>query len=291
MPNTQPEAKGELEMADIEKEKETAAVEEAQPVDQKVLEQLMLEGRSNTLTALFVERPVCVLLVGFLTLFIISAISFALGYFDLTPQNNREFLVWTDQKVIDWDKRVAGKEAILAAQGKEELPVRMQNTQWWNPVILVNTPNDDESLLEKKNLLKMLEIENKIKELPDWPLFCKAKAANDASCADQAILSPLAYLKIFAGENWTEKTQEELDNAWKAFRNSKPLWTSSKFLYNKESMIDESGNVNYMRFLISFGAPLDMSSKKSLEDETQPGPRYRDLTDRERDQKKYVADF
>lgn len=51
-------------------------------------------------------------------------------------------------------------------------------------------------------------------------------------------------------------------------------------LFNKESKIDETGKVNYVRFLISFGAPLDMTSKKSLEDETQPGPRYKDLTDR-----------
>ena len=70
----------------------------------------------------------------------------------------------------------------------------------------------------------MLEIENKIKKLKNWPLFCKAKAADDKSCADQAILSPLAYLKLFVGENWTEKTQEELDNAWKAYINSGPFW-------------------------------------------------------------------
>jgi len=42
-----------------------------------------------------------------------------------------------------------------------------------------------------------------------------------------------------------------------------------KFLYNKESLIDDSGRVNYMRFLISFGAPLDMSSKKDINDETK----------------------
>lgn len=56
------------------------------------------------LTSLFVDKPLCVLLVGFLILFILSAISVAAGYFDLTPPNNRDYLVWDDQKVIDWDK-------------------------------------------------------------------------------------------------------------------------------------------------------------------------------------------
>ena len=77
---------------------------EEQIMDQNVIEQLIEEGRYNMLTSLFVDRPICVLLVGFFILFILSAISFQAGYFDLTPQNNREFLVWTDQKVIDWDK-------------------------------------------------------------------------------------------------------------------------------------------------------------------------------------------
>jgi len=61
--------------------------------------------------------------------------------------------------------------------------------------------------------------------LEDWPLFCKANTADDSSCSDQSILSPLAYLKIFAGEKWTEKTQDELDTAWKTFRNNKLMWS------------------------------------------------------------------
>ena len=54
-----------------------------------------------------------------------------------------------------------------------------------------------------------------------------------------------------------------------------------RFLYNKEASIDKTGRVNYMRFLISFGAPLDMSSKKDINDETKQGVRYKDLTDRQ----------
>ena len=193
-------------MANMQNGKAAAEEEGEEPMEKDVLDQLIREGEPNMLISLFVDRPLCVLLVGFTSLLVVTAISFALGYFDLSPQNNREFLVWTNQKVIDWDKQVAGKEAVLAAQGEDELPVRMQNTQWWNPVILVRTPDDQESLLKKENLLKMLEIENKIKALKDWPLFCKAKAADDPSCADQAILSPITYLKVFAGDDWNEKT-------------------------------------------------------------------------------------
>ena len=60
----------------------------------------------------------------------------------------------------------------------------------------------------------MNEIETKIKELEDWPLFCKAKSFDDNSCSDTAILSPLLYLKYFAGDDWINKSQQELDKAW-----------------------------------------------------------------------------
>jgi len=35
-----------------------------------------------------------------------------------------------------------------------------------------------------------------------------------------------------------------------------------------------------MRYIFSFGAPLDMSSNKDLNDQTKDGVRYRDYTDR-----------
>ena len=52
----------------------------------------------------------------------------------------------------------------------------------------------------------MNEIETKIRELDDWPLFCKAKSISDDSCSDNAILSPISYLKLFSGNDWTEKS-------------------------------------------------------------------------------------
>ena len=82
----------------------------------------------------------------------------------------------------------------------------MQNTASWNPLILIKAPNGDGNLLDKKHLLQMKEIEDKMKGLKDWPLVCKAKAADDQSCSDQAITSPISYLEIFAGKDWPEKS-------------------------------------------------------------------------------------
>jgi len=41
-----------------------------------------------------------------------------------------------------------------------------------------------------------------------------------------------------------------------------------KFLYNSDTQIKKTGQVQYMRILIQFGAPLDYDGKK-----------YKDITD------------
>jgi len=64
------------------------------------------------ITNLFVDRPFTVLCSGIGVLFLITFISSALGYFDIADQHNREFLVWSDDKVRDWDMLEAAKEAI-----------------------------------------------------------------------------------------------------------------------------------------------------------------------------------
>lgn len=54
--------------------------------------------------------------------------------------------------------------------------------------------------------MKIKEIIDKVTALADWPLFCKAKSTVDSSCADDAVLSPLAYLDALGGANWPDKS-------------------------------------------------------------------------------------
>lgn len=92
------------------------------------------------------------------------------------------------------------------------------------------------------------------------------------------------------GENdWTSKSQTELDKIWNNFRKSQ-AWKSLKYLFNKEENIDKTNGVQYMRMLLSFGAPLDMSGKTSIDGSIE-GSKYKDITDREREQKVFIADF
>jgi len=98
----------------------------------------MIEGKEMMITNLFVDRPCTVLLSGIFFLFLVTFLSAGLGYFEVKPSNNREYLVWTDQKVKDWDMLNAAKEAIQEAKASDKpMAERIQNTRRWNPVILI----------------------------------------------------------------------------------------------------------------------------------------------------------
>lgn len=170
-------------MASVNDEPNKGQANQQQQLDPNYIDQLIKEGEPNWLTNQYVDRPCCVLTTGIILLFIISGASFALGYYDLNPQNNREYLVWTDSMVVDWDKQNAAKEALLKAQGDTQLPVRIQNTPWWNPVILFMGPTQKENLLQKEYLLQVKDFIDQIENMPDWPLFCKAKSTTDSACS------------------------------------------------------------------------------------------------------------
>ena len=93
---------------DIKETDQTVAGEK----DENIQAQLIKEGEPMMITNMFVDKPITVLFVGILVLFMITFISAGLGYFDIAVQHNREFLVWSDEKVRDWDMLEAAKEAI-----------------------------------------------------------------------------------------------------------------------------------------------------------------------------------
>ena len=139
------------------------------------------------LTSLFVDRPFCCLITGYVLLLILSVIAGAAGLFTLSDGSVRDYMVWTNEMTIAFDKQVAGRDFIKAAQAKGDLPIRLQKAEAWYPSIVINTPSASESLLKKEHLLKIKEMEDKIKNIEKWPKYCLAKSDTDGSCADDAI--------------------------------------------------------------------------------------------------------
>jgi len=128
---------------------------------------MMNEVAAMKITDQMADKP-CAFICGcYFLLLIVSMIAGSAGWFDIAPQNNREFLVWDDPKTISWDKQVLAEE-FLSAGGNDEKPLQLTSKPEWNPIFLLQSTEDGESLLLKKNLLKIKNMEDMIKAIPEY---------------------------------------------------------------------------------------------------------------------------
>lgn len=101
------------------------------------------------LSNLFINHPcklvtTSIILLGLLTFFVYKK-----DYFMLTPDTNRQYMVFSDQKTMDWDKQKCGEKYI---QGKDyQTPVRSQMMPEQKTVIVYEGVN----LLDNAKLLKI----------------------------------------------------------------------------------------------------------------------------------------
>lgn len=69
----------------------------------KVKKQLKKEGQECWATNCCVRFPGTCCSLCYILLFIITGAAFAMEYFDLNDQSYRDFLIWDDQRTVDWD--------------------------------------------------------------------------------------------------------------------------------------------------------------------------------------------
>lgn len=87
-------------------------------MDKDEIDQLMREGKAMWLTNQMVDRPCTVIVVGFIILICMSGAAFGLGYFEMNPQHNREFLIWDDHTTVIYDMKAAGYHAVMKEKGQ-----------------------------------------------------------------------------------------------------------------------------------------------------------------------------
>ena len=111
------------------------------------------------LTDLFIERPCLTITVQMAILFLLTFISFQLGYFDLNDPSTREYLIWDDERCVAWDKLVVAEEYLLENSGGDgNQPLQMTSVESWNPMMLYEV-KDGVDFLDKENLMEIYNIE------------------------------------------------------------------------------------------------------------------------------------
>lgn len=81
-----------------------------------------------------------------------------LNYFELSEQGYRDYLIWDDQRVIDWDMLEEAKLDLLKSDTGEVKPERSEKMSRMKVVYLYKA-KQGESLTEKKNLEEIQKVE------------------------------------------------------------------------------------------------------------------------------------
>ena len=75
--------------------------------------QLKKEGRPTWATNLCVDKPGWCCGISYIILLAITIVAFSLKYFDLNEPGYRDFLIWDNQRIIDWDMLEEAKTQML----------------------------------------------------------------------------------------------------------------------------------------------------------------------------------
>ena len=200
------------------------------PEPDEVHEQLMREGQPTWLTNQFVDRPCTIILLCMLLLLIVTVVSYSLGYFEMDPQSNREFLLWDDPRTIAMDKQSVAYDALKLAEGGQQKALRTQTMLDWNAILLYMAPSDKD-LINKEYLLTIQKYEEHITSMENWNKLCKAASIESTECSPtESFVSALSFLKLYDLDLATAPEQE-IQRAWQKFVGNNSNYENYKLLF------------------------------------------------------------
>lgn len=98
-----------------------------------------------------VKRPGLCCTISYIILFVICGVAIGLNYFELNEPGYRDYLIWDNERIIDWDMLEAAKVDLLKSDSDEAKPERSEKMERLAVVYLYKS-KPGESLIEKKNL-------------------------------------------------------------------------------------------------------------------------------------------
>ena len=96
-------------------------------------------GTETPLTNLMVRRPCCILGIGFAIMIVISMISFYFEWLLPQTQTDRDFMVWGDPYVNDFDKSyLVGRDLFIISD--REIPLQSYKVPEWTIMAVYSLP-------------------------------------------------------------------------------------------------------------------------------------------------------
>lgn len=135
-------------------------------------------------------------------------ISIAIDGFKMADSSDREYLIWSNERVKDFDKFYMIRKEYLKSQTETTIPERSQYVEDWNTNVIVKCDDcDDEdgyNVLKAKNIKKLYEAEQGFLNLKKYKDYCLA-TVDSSDCAQGSFISFTSLFTKSQIENLTDE--------------------------------------------------------------------------------------
>jgi hypothetical protein len=205
---------------------------------------------------------------------ILSLTAIVTGSMNLTDEHYRDYLVWENEIVQEFDMMALTEEKIQTNYADGIQPLRTTTNYEYTTSIMYEWDGCD-TLLTVDNIKKMYELEQKILNDPDYGKFCKAVSSSDSSCADSDYSS---FAKNFAA-NINTLTQADIDTKLASISGSLPDYYSNNYFFDK-GFSQTNTKAKKARAIFIFANPIEID-----------GRRFKTYKDDIREQDEYFIEF
>lgn len=272
-----PEAQGRQELSDEEK----AKIEENKAHEEQEREEIDRLAKPFWLAKVFVKYPWIVVSVMWVLILIVFAITGIFQLFVLSDNSERDYLVWGDYRVQNWDMRDLAQEDMDEAIAGSQQSLQVNQPDQWATSLFFTCDKDDCNLFTVDNIKKMYEAEKAFLNHKDFTKFCKATSDVDTTCAPEGDGFKSIAQKFFKTQlDANTLTDGDIATAYATLKTD-PEWTDYKFLLGKDfDRNAASPKTSYVRTIIELSNPIEIDGK-----------RYKSAFDDEKGQDEECAQF
>lgn len=221
--------------------------------------ELMKMSEPNRLTRLMVDRACCCISSAVVLLIVISGLVAALGWLTPSDPNNRDYLVWGDKYVTNFDKSMLAMRELRVSSTDEKVALQSQNIGEWAIILVYTAPADATNLWTKESLTALRDYEAKIKAMDGFKKTCLARevvggAKDEVECEEMSFQTAM---DLFDDPSKIDSmTQAELDTVLLNALSSDDEWMFDKFVS------PENLTVSFMRSIFVGAGPINDGSKR-----------------------------
>lgn len=176
--------------------------------------------------------------MSFVILIWLTSIAMNGNMFSLADSNGRDFLVWTDIKVMTDDQRNLARQYItdqedlvVVGEEEEEQAIRTKyNSRWGMIYIWQNLKEKEYGLLQKSNLLKIEKVERMVNQSAEWKDYCLAQNENITTCSNTSSISSGLHLwhEHLEMKNLEDYTQKQIYDGFNEVLHDNDVWPRYK---------------------------------------------------------------